>query len=191
MKIKYLSAILASSLLIFGCGSDNDDEDIITVEPPVVVTPPVVVVPPVVVDPVSEAVTVDEATDISMQLDSFDAATGALTFTLTDADGKAITNASDYDIVYFGFPDPASPSIKPKAWKRWHVTQSFQCDKTDSDNCVGLLQETDVEGKYTFDATDLDLGSKAAAGAVEVFKVAVQIHGSIASNEITLIAADE
>ncbi|MDD8060129.1 MULTISPECIES: hypothetical protein [Shewanella] len=185
MKIKYLSAILASSLLIFGCGSDNDDEDIIVDDTPVVV------VPPVVVDPVSEAVDVNEATDISMQLDSFDAATGALTFTLSNADGKAITNASDYDIVYFGYPDPASPSTKPKAWKRWHVTQSFQCDQTDSANCVGVLEETDIEGQYTFNATDLDLESKAAAGAVEVFKVAVQIHGSNASNEITLIAADE
>ncbi|GGB72054.1 hypothetical protein K8B83_04620 [Shewanella inventionis] len=185
MKITYLSAILASSLLIFGCNSDSDDDDIVVVEPPVVV------VPPVVVDPVSEAVDVDEASAITMKLDSFDAASGALTFTLTDADGKAITNATDYDIAYFGYPDPASPSIKPKAWKRWHVTQRFQCDQTDIDNCVGLLQETETEGQYTFDATGLDLGSKAAAGAVEVFKVAVQIHGSNASNDITLIAADE
>ncbi|WP_418358018.1 hypothetical protein ACNH6B_01635 [Shewanella basaltis] len=182
MKIKYLSAILASSLLIFGCNSDNDDEDIVVVEPPVVVVPPVVV---------DEAVDVNDATAITMQLNSFNAASGALTFTLTDAQGNAITNANDYDIVYFGYPDPASPSIKPKAWKHWHVTQRFQCDQTDSDNCVGLLQETQTLGQYTFDATGLDLESKAAAGAVEVFKVAVQIHGSNASNDITLIAADE
>lgn len=191
MKIKYLSAILASSLLIFGCGSDNDDEDTIVDDTPVVVVPPVVVTPPVVVDPVSDAVDVNEATDISMQLDSFDAATGALTFTLSNADGKAVTNASEYEIVYFGFPDPASPSTKPKAWKRWHVSQSFGCDQTDAENCAGLLEETDTEGQYTFNAIDLDLESKAAAGAVEVFKVAVQIHGSNVSNEITLIAADE
>ena len=85
MKIKYLSAILASSLLIFGCNSDNDDEDIVVVEPPVVVVPPVVV---------DEAVDVDDATAITMQLNSFNAASGALTFTLTDAQGNAISWSS-------------------------------------------------------------------------------------------------
>ncbi|MBB1381313.1 hypothetical protein H5071_04865, partial [Shewanella sp. SR41-2] len=42
-------------------------------------------------------------------------------------------------------------------------------------------------GKYTFNVSDLDLQSKASANAEMVFKVAVQIKGALASNEIELI----
>ncbi|WP_299804105.1 hypothetical protein [uncultured Shewanella sp.] len=177
MKVKLLSALLASSVLLIGCGSDNDND---VTEPPVVVPPPV-----------EDAIDIDEATSIVMNLDSVDAATGALTFSLKDGDNKAISKATDYDIFYFGFPDPDSPSTKAKAWKRWHVTQSYKCDTASNIECAGILTETATKGQYTFDATDLDLDSKAAAGAVELYKVAIQVHGAQASNEMELIAADE
>ncbi|AZG74859.1 hypothetical protein EGC82_20165 [Shewanella livingstonensis] len=95
---------------------------------------------------------------------------------------------ANYDIVYFGFPDPTSQSIKPKAWKRWHVTQNYQCDGSDS--CTGTLEATDTAGKYTFNVSDLDLQSKASANAVMIYKVAVHIKGTLASNTIELISAD-
>ncbi|MGS0681275.1 hypothetical protein ACVBIL_08955 [Shewanella sp. 125m-7] len=178
MKVKLLSALLASSVLLMGCGSDDDNNDV--TEPPVVVPPPV-----------ADVIDISEATSIEMSLESFDGATGAITFSLNDGDNKAITQASNYDIFYFGYPDPASPSTKPKAWKRWHVTQGYKCDTSTDDECGGVLTETATKGQYTFDATDLDLDSKAAAGAVELYKVAIQIHGAQASNEIELIAAEE
>lgn len=175
MKVKLLSALLASSILLVGCGSDNDD----------------VTEPPVVVPPVEDVIEIDEANTIVMNLTSFDAVTGALTFSLENGDKKAITQATDYDIYYFGYPDPDSPSSNAKAWKRWHVTQGFKCD-TDLDvECVGVLSETATKGQYTFEATDLDLDSQAAAGAVTIYKVAVQIHGALASNAIELIAAEK
>ncbi|PKI08098.1 hypothetical protein CXF78_02170 [Shewanella sp. 11B5] len=122
-----------------------------------------------------------------VKLDTFDSITGALSFTVANSEGEALTNVANYDIVYFGFPDPASPSIKPKAWKRWHVTQNYQCDSTATDTCTGTLEATDTAGKYTFNVSDLDLQSKASANAEMVFKVAVQIKGALASNEIELI----
>jgi hypothetical protein len=188
MKVKYLSAILASSLLIFGCNSDNDD-DVAVIDPPVVVVPPVVV-PPVVVPPVIDGVSIDDASSVVVTLDTFNATTGALSFTVANSGGEALTNVADYDIVYFGFPDPASVSTKPKAWKRWHVTQSYQCDSSTSDECTGTLAATDTEGKYTFNVSDLDLQSKASDDADMIYKVAIQINGTLASNEIELVSAN-
>ena len=184
MKIKFLTSLLISSFILIGCGSDD------VTEPPVVVPP--VVVPPVVVPPVvSDAVDIDQATGIVMSLSSFDAATGALTFTLSNDENKAIIKASNYHIAYFGYPDPVSPSTNPKAWKRWHVTQSFKCDIGSDDECAGELTETANEGEYAFYAADLDLDSKAAAGELALYKVAIEIHGAQASNDIELMTADE
>ena len=176
MKVKLLSALLVSSILLVGCGSDNDD----VTEPPVVVPPPA-----------DDAIDIDEASAIVMKLASFDAATGALTFSLQDADEKSISKATDYDIYYFGYPDPSSPSTNAKAWKRWHVTQSYKCDSSADEECVGVLTETAIKGQYTFEASDLDLDSQAAAGALALYKVAIRIHGALASNEIELIEAEE
>ncbi|WP_350431887.1 hypothetical protein ABIS04_17430 [Shewanella sp. H8] len=186
MKLKYLSAILASSLLMFGCSSDDDD----VVTDPVVVEPPVVVVPPVVVDPVSDAVKIDDASSVVVSLDTYNATTGALAFTLANTEGKALTDATNYSIVYFGFPDPDSPSVKPKAWKRWHVTQSYVCDSATTDECTGTLAATDTEGAYTFNVSDLDLQSKASDDADMIYKVAIEINGALASNEIELVSAN-
>ncbi|MGX9462888.1 hypothetical protein ACWXWU_16870 [Shewanella sp. A14] len=183
MKIKYLSAILASSLLIFGCNNDNDD-DVVT-EPPVVVVPPVVV-PPVEPPATSDGVNIDEASSVIVKLKTFDTTTGALSFTLANTEGKALTQATNYRIIYFGFPDPENASKKPKAWKRWHVTQSYQCDISTSDECSGTLEETDTKGTYTFNVNDLDLQSQTSDDAEMIYKVAVQINGTLASNDIEL-----
>jgi hypothetical protein len=188
MKVKYLSAILASSLLMFGCNSDNDD-DVAIIDPPVVVVPPVVV-PPVVVPPVIDGVSIDDASSVVVKLDTFDATTGALSFTVANSDGEALTNVADYDIVYFSFPDPASVSTKPKAWKRWHVTQSYQCDSSTSDECTGTLEATDTTGTYTFNVHDLDLQSNASDNATLLYRVAIKINGTLASNDIELISAN-
>lgn len=182
MKLKLLSALLTSSLLLIGCSDDDS-----TTEP---VDPPVVE-PPVVEPPVSEAVAIDDADAVILTVDEYDASSGALTFTLDNGDSKAITDASNYSIMYFGYPDPAVTSSNAKAWKRWHVSQTFNCDTSSEDECAGVLTETETEGQYTFNAVDLDLEGKAAAGSVEIFKVAIQIHGAKATNEFELIPAGE
>lgn len=187
MKLKLLSALLASSLLLIGCGSDDDTSAPDPVDPPVVEPPVTDPVDP----PASEVVKIDDADMIVLTVDEFDAATGALTFTLDNGDEKAITDASTYDIIYLGYPDPNASSSNAKAWKRWHVSQTFSCDPTTEDECSGVLTETETEGQYTFNAIDLDLDSKASAGAVALYKVAIQVHGVKATNEFELIPAGE
>ncbi|MCL1065828.1 hypothetical protein L2735_03280 [Shewanella olleyana] len=184
MKRKLLSTLLVSSFLLIGCGSDDDSSVVDPVEPPVVE-------PPVVVPPVTETITIDDTEAVILTVDEYNAETGDLTFTLDNGDSLAITDASDYSIMYFGYPDPASSSSNAKAWKRWHVSQTFNCDTSTEDACAGILTETETQGQYSFNAVDLDLESKAAAGAVEVFKVAIQIHGAKATNEFELIPAGE
>ena len=179
MKRKLLSTLLVSSFLLIGCGSDDDSSVLDHVDPPVVEPP------------VTETITIDDTEAVILTVDEYNAETGALTFSLDNGDSLAITDASDYSIMYFGYPDPASPSSNAKAWKRWHVSQTFNCDTSSEDECAGSLTATETEGQYTFSATGLDLESKAAAGAVEVFKVAIQIHGAKATNEFELIPAGE
>ncbi|MEZ9237420.1 hypothetical protein [Shewanella sp. 10N.286.52.A9] len=183
MKRKLLSALLTSSLLLIGCSDDDNTTE--PVEPPVVEPPVTDPVDP----PVSESVAIDEAEAVTLTLKTFDTESGTLTFTLTNDADKAITDASSYQIMYFGYP--ISESNNAKAWKRWHVSQSYSCDTSTEDACNGVLTETDIAGQYTFNATDLDLDSKAAAGAVEQYKVAILIHGAKASNEFELITAEE
>ncbi|WP_299568567.1 hypothetical protein [uncultured Shewanella sp.] len=186
MNLKLLSVLLASSLLLMGC-NDDDDTSTDPVDPPVVEPPVTDPVDP----PATEVITINDADTVILTVDEYDASSGALTFSLDNGDEKAITDASDYSIMYFGYPNPAAPSSNAKAWKRWHVSQTFNCDTSTEDACAGVLTETETEGQYTFNAVDLDLESKAAAGAVEVFKVAIQIHGEKASNEFELIPAGE
>ncbi|MFV7771794.1 hypothetical protein [Shewanella marisflavi] len=169
MNEKLLTALLATLLMCGGCGSDdNDDDDGGVIIPP----------PPVTID-------AGEALAINLTLAEFDGETGTLSFALTDDDGLAITNAKDYNIVYFGFPDGESKSSNAKAWKHWHVTQSYQCDSAAGD-CQGMLEETD-NGQYSFSATDLDWDANTAPGSVEEFKVAIEIKGAKATNELVLL----
>ncbi|MCZ4339018.1 hypothetical protein [Shewanella colwelliana] len=170
MNDKLVTSLLAALLLCGGCGSDDSD----TTEPPVVVPPPV-----------ADSIDINEATVINLDLATFDGASGALTFNLADADKLAITNVKDYKITYFGFPDETKTSSKAKAWKRWHVTKSYQCDSAEA-NCNGVLVEAE-KGSYSFDATGLDWDENATAGAVEKYKVAIEIKGALAENELVLL----
>ncbi|MCG9695728.1 hypothetical protein [Shewanella sp. Isolate11] len=169
MNNKLITGLLGSLLICTGCGSDDADEEVVVTPPPVEVT---------------DSVDIKDATSINLELVSFDGVSGALSFNLSDADAVAITNAQDYHITYFGFPDDSSSSTKAKAWKRWHVTTSYDCD-TAAANCEGILQETE-QGSYTFDATGLNWDENTAAGSVKKYKVAIQIKGAQADNDLIL-----
>ncbi|KIO38227.1 hypothetical protein [Shewanella sp. cp20] len=171
MNEKLLTALLATALICGGCGSDdNDDKD-----DGGNITPP----------PVADTIDAGEALAINLTLAEFDGATGALNFALKDADGLAITNAKDYRIVYFGFPDSTTASSNAKAWKHWHVTQSYLCDSAEGD-CQGVLTETD-KGQYSFEATDLNWDANTAPGSVKEYKVGIEIKGAKATNELVLL----
>jgi hypothetical protein len=168
MNDKLVTSLLATLLLCGGCGSDDADS-----EAPV--TPPTV----------ADSIDANQALAINLTLAEFDGASGALSFTLEDDAAVAITNAKDYRITYFGFPDEDSPSRKAKAWKRWHVTHSFECN-SETAECEGILQESD-KGRYNFDATGLNWDLNTADGSVQKYKVAIEIKGAMANNELILL----
>lgn len=179
MKYKLLSALVAGSIALAGCGSDD----------PIKPEDPVVVVPPVVVEPPAEVTTIDanDALAINLAVTSYDVTTGAIQFDLTDADGLPITNAKDYDIAFMGFPDPTEKSSNPKAWKRWHVAQMYRCDTSSDIACDGVLTESATKGSYSFSATDLDLSTDDPAEAVKTYKVGIAIKGANATNVVELL----
>lgn len=172
--MKYpLLAVTLSILLLSGCGSDdNTSEEVI---PPVPPSPPAV-----------NSVNIDEAMQINVVLNQFDQQTGTIQFSLTDAQQAAITAAKAYDIYYFGFPDSDKASSNPKAWKRWHTTQSYRCQNTTE--CGGKLTETQT-GQYQFEIPALDWQQQDPSHAVAQIKVAIQIYGARANNELSLIEA--
>ena len=101
MKSPLLTLTLATLMLV-GCGSDSNNTEPETPQPP----------------PVENAVNIDEATQINLKLEQFDSSTGTIQFSLTNAQQEAITAAKTYDIYYFGFPDKAKESSNPKACVR-------------------------------------------------------------------------
>lgn len=173
MNDKLVTSLLAGLLLCTGCGSDNDSDK----EEPPVITPP----------PVADSIDASEALAINLSLAEFDGASGTLSFTLEDDGALAVTNATDYSITYFGFPDENASSSNAKAWKRWHVTHKYTCDSAAAE-CEGILVESDTDkGSYSFNATDLDWDLNTAAGSVKQYKVAIEIKGTLASSEIELL----
>jgi len=171
MNYKLFGVLLTGALLTTACGSDDTVAPVDPVDPVV---------------PVATTIDAAKAATIEIELASFDGETGALSFSLSDADKMAITNAKEYRIVYFGFPDQADPSTKPKAWKRWHLSKSYLCGSEISE-CEGLLTETDTKGSYTFEAPGLDWSSDATPDAVQKYKVAIEIKGALSSSEVVVL----
>ncbi|PIW61767.1 hypothetical protein [Shewanella sp. CG12_big_fil_rev_8_21_14_0_65_47_15] len=169
MKYPLLTLTLAT-LTLAACGGDDNQSEDVTPPPP----------PP----PVENTVAIDEAAQINLTLEQFDPNTGTLVFALTDAEKNAITAAKDYDIYYFGFPDKNKTSTNPKAWKRWHVTQNYRCHSLQE--CGGKLTEVS-EGQYQFEIAALDWQQQDPSGSVAQVKVAIQIYGAKASNDLDLI----
>lgn len=167
--MKYpLLALTLGTLVLTGCGSEDNKSEAITPPPP----------------PVEKTVSIDEATQINLAVEQFDPDTGTLVFSLTDANQAAIITAKNYDIYYFGFPDKHKSSPNPKAWKRWHVTQNYRCQS--KGECSGKLTEV-KNGQYQFEIAGLDWQQQDPSGAVAQIKVAIQIYGTKANNELTLV----
>lgn len=168
MKHSVLALLLASLVLTAGC-SDDDDE-VITPEPPIAVAD------------------IDSADTLVLELTGFDGPSGELAFTLTDADGVRLNGAESYTIHYIGLPSELSR--KPKSWRRWHAFTSFLCNSPASEDCDGVLQPVDQLGNYRFTAEGLDWDAMSTPEAVQTYKVAIQIHGALASNPVELIVAN-
>ncbi len=169
MNYTRLSSFIACALFVSACGSDSNDGGGEVTPPPVVPT-----------------IHIDKAANIELELTSFDGVSGALSFMLSDNAQQAITQAKDYNIIYFGFPEESSGINNPKSWQRWHLTNSYSCN-TQENECEGLLSESDIKGSYTFEAPDLDWSQGDSAKLVQKYKVAIEIKGALSSNEIDLL----
>ncbi|MBW8183013.1 hypothetical protein K0625_05000 [Shewanella sp. NR704-98] len=166
-----LASLLACSLLATACGSDsNNSNDGGEIAPP----------------PVDTAIDIDKATSIQVELIGFEGVSGALSFNLSDNEQQAITQAKDYKIIYFGFPEQSGKINNPKGWQRWHLTNSYSCNNQEK-QCEGILTESETKGNYTFEAPDLDWSRGDSDGVVTRYKVAIEIKGALSSNEVALL----
>ncbi|WP_372872002.1 hypothetical protein [Shewanella sp.] len=169
MNAKLLYPLLGT-LLLGACGSDNDSPEVTPPEPPVATT-----------------VHIDEAEALSLEVVSFEPQTGEVEFTLKDNNGLAVTEAKQYELIYFGLPAEGKASNNPKAWKRWHVTQSFACADIPA-NCEGVLTESNTKGRYLFRAQGLDWSQDAPDGTLARYRLAITFHGAKASSDMQFVA---
>lgn len=171
MNHKQLGSLLACTLLASACGSDNNDNN-----DGGEITPP----------PVVATVDIDKATSIQLELTSFEGLSGALSFSLSDKEQQAIIHAKDYNIIYFGFPEKNTKLNNPKSWQRWHLTRTYSCNSQQNE-CEGILTESETKGSYTFEAPKLDWSKGDSDEAVSRYQVAIEIKGTLSSNELELL----
>ncbi|GLS82432.1 hypothetical protein [Paraferrimonas haliotis] len=161
-----LTAVVASllTLTVIGCSSDDDE---------LIESPPIT--------PAPQVINIANANELNVTVEKFDPATGLVRFSIADDNSLAVTDAKNYHIVYFGFPDSDRPSANPKAWKRWHVYYQYQCAA--GDDCDGVLTETVDSGHYQFEVQDLDWDANAVPGAVQRYQVGIRVsHGDLFSD---------
>ncbi|MCL2913569.1 hypothetical protein L2725_07175 [Shewanella corallii] len=166
MKYLCTAAILASLILVAGCDDDDDEP----VEPPLTVA------------------NIDTAASFELVMNNFDGPSGELGFTLVHDQGVRLNGAASYTIHYLGMP--AEPSVKPKSWKKWHTINTFSCQAGQTEPCQGALDALDDEGNYRFIADGLNWDKSAVDSAVGVYKVAVEVHGALASNPVEFYTAE-
>lgn len=171
-------------LLLSACGSDDNAVEPVVVEPddPVVVEPddPVVVEPDDPVDPIIASVTLDQASSVNLDISSVDADSYAITFTLTDDDKQAITDASSFEVMYLVMPKVNTASFNMP----WHNATKFSCDVDESD-CTGTLVEVDA-GSYTFTPSEQLVFDK----ATQTLEVSLTVYGALAQTKPEIIVPE-
>ena len=148
---KLCCAIGLSSVLLLGCGSDDDDNK--PVEPPV--EPPVT------------TIGINETDTLSVNLTTVDAEKGNIALTLTGDDDKLVTDASGFNLILMGYPKEGTSSVKYKL--DWHQANHANCI-TDTE-CTLAITESE-SGKY-----NLELDSVEWKDAIDSYRVAVEVKG--------------
>ncbi|MCL1049645.1 hypothetical protein L2755_08440 [Shewanella abyssi] len=156
---KLYCAIGLSSVLLFGCGSDDDK----TVEPPV--EPPV--------SPVT-TIGINETETLSVSLQTIDAEKGSVALTLTGDGDKLVTDASGFNLIIMGYPKAGDTSVKYKL--AWHQANHANC--IEDAECALTVTESE-SGIY-----NLELGSVDWKDAVDNYRVAVEVKGEKAHLEL-------
>ncbi|MEZ9199609.1 MULTISPECIES: hypothetical protein [unclassified Shewanella] len=158
---KLCCAIGLSSVLLLGCGSDDDDNK--PVEPPV--EPPV------------STIGINDTETLSVNLTTVDAEKGSVALTLTGDDEKLVTDAGAFNLILMGYPKEGSSSVKYKLG--WHQANHSNCI-ADVD-CTMAITELE-SGKY-----NLELDSVEWKDAIDSYRVAVEVKGEKAHLELAFL----
>ncbi|MFT5788934.1 MAG: hypothetical protein ACI8SJ_001042 [Shewanella sp.] len=159
---KIYCAIGLSSVLLLGCGSDDDN----TVEPPV--EPPVV--------PVT-TISINETETLSVSLKTVDGANGNVALTLTGDGDKLVTDASGFNLIIMGYPKEGESSVKYKL--AWHQASHSNC--IEDEECTLAVTEA-TSGVY-----NLELDAVDWKDAVDNYRVAVEVKGEKAHLELAFL----
>ncbi|QQX79402.1 hypothetical protein JK628_18000 [Shewanella sp. KX20019] len=157
---KLYCAIGLSSVLLFGCGSDDDK----TVEPPIV-EPPVT------------TIGINETETLSVNLTTVDGETGNVALTLTGDDDLLVTGASGFNLIIMGYPKEGETSVKYKL--AWHQANNANC--IEDAECDLTVTEAE-SGIY-----NLELGTVEWKDAVDNYRVAVEVKGEKSHLELAFL----
>lgn len=158
---KLCCAIGLSSVLLLGCGSDDDDNK--PVEPPV--EPPV------------STIGINDTETLSVNLTTVDAEKGNVLLTLTGDDEMLVTDASAFNLILMGYPKEGDSPVKYKLG--WHQVNHSNC--VADDECTMAITEAE-SGKYS-----LVLDSVEWKDAIDSYRVAVEVKGEKAHLELAFL----
>jgi hypothetical protein len=132
---KLYCAIGLGSVLLFGCGSDDNK----TVEPPVT------------------TIGINDTETLSVSVQTIDAEKGTVALTLTGNNDKLVTDASGFNLIIMGYPKKGDTSVKYKL--AWHQSNHSNCIEdqectlavTEAESGVYNLELDAVEWKDAID----------------------------------------
>lgn len=146
--------LLLAALGLAACGSDSND------------TPP----PPVEPDSISIA----DTTTLDLAITQFDGPGGAVSFTLTGDGQLPVTGASQFQVLFMGYP--AAGPTSTKYGLTWHQTAPMDCTDPAA-HCDAVLTES-APGEYELLATGLDWRNE-----IKDFRAVMAIHGAQVSTD--------
>ncbi|WP_144212478.1 hypothetical protein [Shewanella donghaensis] len=161
-NFKLCSVISLSTVLLFGCGSSDDDTVVDPIDPPV--EPPVIVT----------TVNIDETATLTAAVQSVDAEKGTIIVKLTGDEAKSVTDATGFNLMMIGYPAAGKSSTKYSLG--WHQATHANC--IEAETCLMDINEAE-SGLYqlTFDDVDWKDG-------VETYRVALEVKGEKAHHEL-------
>ncbi|MBY6185165.1 hypothetical protein KUV89_00725 [Marinobacter hydrocarbonoclasticus] len=143
--------VLLAALGLAACGSDSNDD-----------TPP----PP---PPEEETISIDETTTLDLTITEFDGPGGAVSFKLTGDGQLPVTGASQFQVLYMGYPAAGPTSVK--FGLTWHEASVLDCTDP-TGHCDAVLTESDP-GVYQVLASGLNWRDD-----VETYRAALSIQGA-------------
>lgn len=162
-QTKLCCAICLASMLLLGCGSDDDK----TIEPPV--EPPI--------EPPVSSISINDTETLNVKLTTIDGETGSVALTLMGDDDLLVTGASSFNLIIMGYPEAGQTSVKYKL--AWHQANHANC--IENEECPLTVTESESGGYI------LDLDNVEWKNAIDNYRVAVEVKGDKAHLELAFV----